>query len=684
MKVRPQKTMLIFSIFLISMFVVPGAFTTSTKAVKIQEDMEDFFSSLDDPTKMSQAFGTILGGIGGPNIFQDILGLIFGQIQNFNDQEMLPNVFVFNATAGSTTNSTVHRSKQDYYSVWAPFVDQNGNTYRVNINRTYDVDISFQQNASIVIILWDDDGSFIKLIKKVLVVVNEAINYTKSHPGDEIPETLVNKASETLAWAFVHINDIITGDEQIIFQPSYYWSYSINGNLTDTRQWINETDDSIITNPLSDIPGLASAVTDDDYLDYLTQPNINVHNHTMTDTGFLFHLFQLWMQKFQLHFNMTKIAALAAAANGGYSPGDDALSNLLEGVDIQFTFTQHHLLGGFLYNDSKIEADGVPTVEYLTLNDTYTDDRGIEQNVTIPISNEVEYKMDLADVSGGWTVMDPTVVTKDGKDGIKWNVEFQNPTLRCTPVGMDDYDAQLSNSTVDIQMASLTFGFIFQPSFETLDVPDESGQTVKRVKFGAGVVKLDQAFGAVSGGLPSELAGLDLAVLYFSHIFTFDFKYINEPNYGAQDIDHYYRSQTGTLDFLNASDKSYFGAIDIAGPNYETRGTQYPAQTEIIPFALFNFTFNAERTIENDNFSISQGEPAFRTQSLYFGITSAWAFYCVAYPEWDGSALVHDPTFSIFMTLDQETPWAMILLFITIGAIVALIVVLYMRRSGRV
>jgi hypothetical protein len=104
-----------------------------------------------------------------------------------------------------------------------------------------------------------------------------------------------------------------------------------------------------------------------------------------------------------------------------------------------------------------------------------------------------------------------------------WGVTFNNPQIKFTPIGMDDYDADLSGASIAETMDSMSFGFTFSPSFEDIPVPNPDGSVNKTVRFGKGVIKLDQAFGAVQGGLDPALVGLDLAIVYFSHIFTFDF-----------------------------------------------------------------------------------------------------------------------------------------------------------------
>jgi len=681
---KTTKSVMLFSALALSAILVPGLYIIDAQAIQTRQaetGLGQIFGMFQNPESMGSAMGQMIGGVGGPAMLQDILMLIFGQVRNFNDREFLPNVFVLNATASSSTEGVQHIEYEDAYTQWVPYGDTSDNYYYVTVNRSVNVNVTFRQEASLVLILWDDDGSLIRAIKKLLAVVNEAIDWVEENPGAEpssIPDSLIQQAASTATWFVMHINDIITGDEQIIFQPTYYWTYDYTGDIVDTRTWVNASSwprEEVNSTMVSFSP----EALEDDTMQYLLQPSVSKINETVSDSGFLFHIFQLWIQQFQIHINMTKLAGLLGFADGGGNVTGDMVSGLLEGIDIKFMFTQHHLLGGVLFNDT--DSNGVPSVDWTTTDYTYEDSDGIEKNVTQMSTNEVLFKMDLASAGPSpWTVKPPTPDLAE--NSLDWGVRFNDPTLRITPVGMDDYDAALSNSIVERGMEYMDFGFSFTPSFENVPVPNPDGSVNRTVSFGKGVVKLNQAFGNLTSPLPAGMDGLDLAVVYFSHIFKFDFAFLNTPD-AAADSENYYHETTGTIDFLDSSDADYFGAIDIAGPDYETRGTTYPAQTAIIPFAMFEYTYNAERNVANDEFSTAQGEAAFRRQSVYFGLSSAWAFYCVSYPEWDGNELVHDPTFSIFMTLENETPWGIILLIVAIGGIVAAAMMLYFKRQGR-
>jgi hypothetical protein len=301
-------------------------------------------------------------------------------------------------------------------------------------------------------------------------------------------------------------------------------------------------------------------------MQYLTNPEIHEANRTVHDSGFMFHLFQLWLQKFQISINMSKLGALIGWGEGGGNVTGDMLGNLLEGIDIKFSFTQHHLLGGMLYNDTV--DDDKPTVTYSPTNITYVDSENVTKNVTLPSTNEFRYRLDLDNVGDPWTMFEPTNVG----GSVKWGVQFNNPTLKAIPVGMDDYEAELSALSVPLTTDRLKFGFSFTPSFEDVAVPGAGGETVKTVRLGKGTVKLDQEFGNF-GALPAAIQGLELAIVYFSHIFKFDFSYKSEANPDVSEETEVYERVNGKIDFLDTSDADYFGQIDIAGPGYTMAST---------------------------------------------------------------------------------------------------------------
>ncbi len=679
MKYSKRTSLVLLSVIALSGIIVPGMYISQANADVTPQQFADFGNLFSDPSSVGSTLGSMIGGMEGfqGNVLGSIFTMIFSQVLSFEEQEMLPgqNVYVFSANANASTG-TIPVDEDQNYLTYAPFQDTNNNTYVVDVDRHVNATVTVDQQAQIVIILWDSDGSFVAAIKKVLAVVNEGLEWAETHNAsvDEIPQDLIESAAECITWMLVHINDIITGDEQIIFQPSYYWSYDITGTITEGHRWFNANNLGLEINP--NATSWSTEAMNDPRMTFLRTSDAS-QTGTWSDTGFLFHLFQLWLQRFQISINMSKLGALIGFGEGGGNVTGDMLGNLLEGVDIKFSFTQHHLLGGLLFNDTN--SDGVPTVDYITTDYQYTDSSGTK-NVTIPTSNELRYKLDIASSGTDWT---PTAPHRVG-NSVAWDVQFNSPTLRATPIGMDNYDAAVSGAAITMPITYLKFGFSFTPSFAEMNVPDADGNIINKVNFGRGVVKLVQEFGDINGGtLPGSLQGLSLAVMYFSHIFKFDFSYQNTVNPSLYEETDWEGRADGTIDFLGSGDTDYFGQIDIAGPDYQTNGLNYTAHTSIVPFVMFNLTYTASRSVANDDFSITQGEAAFRQQSLYLGISSAWAFYVVSYPDWDGHELIHDPTFSIFMTLESNVPWAVILLVVTIGALVGGAIMIYLKKQGR-
>ncbi|MFX0103353.1 MAG: hypothetical protein ACFFCS_27580 [Candidatus Hodarchaeota archaeon] len=683
MKLRRTTKSLLLATFVITATIVPTLMISKAQAIKQQQDIEDMLGGLGGPEGLGSMLGGIMGGIGGPTILMDMMMMIFNQTVNFNDQEMLDNVFVFNATSSLGPHVTTY-TRDEVYTTWAPFVDTNGHQYRVEVNRSIDVSVSVTQEASIVIILWDNDGSLITIIRKLLEVVNMGLDYADpaSENGTNFSEnemnSLISKAVEVGTYIIIHINDIFTGDEQFIVQPTYYLTYNVTGDMSDTRKWTDANNGySEVPDP-STIPGLNESAANDEYLKYL-MTSTPPWSGTFSDTAFFFHLFQFWMKKFQISLNMSKLATAITNPNASA----DAFANVLEGIDIEFAITQHHLLGGVLFNDTN--GDNVTTTSAFTTPEQYTDSEGTK-NVTVPQSSEVKYLLDLGTTGGPWQVKDPTRMMKDGAPAVSWGVTFTNPTIQCRPVGMSEYDYYIGGyDTINtFDMTNLSFGFSFQPSFEDVLNP-ANGQVVK---FGKGVVKVDQEFGTFSGPtLGQNITNLSLAIVYFTHVLDFKLDFDNDaveelPEEVVKDETR--ANTTGTLDFYDDIDDEYFANIDIAGPNYVIAGNPpAAAHTTTIPLAFLHFTYEGESYSDNDMLSIQEGEGDFRRQTLFVDITSGVALYAICYPDWDGTHLIHDPTFSIYMTLPSEVPWGWILLLVTIGAIAACAIIVYFKKQGR-
>jgi len=91
----------------------------------------------------------------------------------------------------------------------------------------------------------------------------------------------------------------------------------------------------------------------------------------------------------------------------------------------------------------------------------------VTKNVTLPSTNEFRYRLDLDNVGDPWTMFEPTNVG----GSVKWGVQFNNPTLKAIPVGMDDYEAELSALSVPLTTDRLKFGFSFTPRSRTSPCP---------------------------------------------------------------------------------------------------------------------------------------------------------------------------------------------------------------------
>lgn len=153
---------LIISMFLILAFAVPTGFISQAKADdSSQVQLEQFGQTIANSTNIPGEIGSIIGGIGGfqDNILGEIFTMIFSQVLNFSDHEILPgkNVYVFNANASGNTTIPMHYQNTQTYTTYAPYPDKKGHNFWVDVSETYNVTITFKQEAQIVIILWDKD-----------------------------------------------------------------------------------------------------------------------------------------------------------------------------------------------------------------------------------------------------------------------------------------------------------------------------------------------------------------------------------------------------------------------------------------------------------------------------------------------------------------------------------------------
>ena len=675
-----------------------------------------------DPTALIGGFGSIFGmmfrGLGpGGNVLATVFEMLFMQtLTDFSGKEILPGVYAISATQERTFNDTMNFSlpKTDYYMVPYEYYEGlenhsvHGYAYcEVETQGTYDFNLTV--GAGVTLIIWDNDGSFVNAVKKIINFFTELEPYIMSPSSSStespatssiggIPEDLIQKGVELITWFLIHINDIFTGEELFVLNPITWQKLEIitSPGYSITKTWKVTGSDWAIGSPAPDyeigtIPGgdavlaqwnASAKAKKDSYMEWLLTETDDVSLLEKAFTSFTFDLFQLWIKNFEIHIDVGEILNLIGGG-GGSSINPAAI---FQGLDIEFFLFTHHLTGAFLYNDTSPDGgitppDGKLSANYVQVNESGTntpvlvDGRPIE----VPYGSELTHRLILGNVDD----FDFALPAKDGSK-VSWGLTLDQATLTPVPVGVD-LDSYLG--ATEESLAYIHFGFTFEPREITLATAD--GGTVPVLH---GAVKLDQFFapwnGPLAPGAKSEITGLDLAIIYVSTVIHFHLKIDtigDDPSARlnpADDYDETTRSlKIGNYLPRNIRDKLAF--VDIAGPDYfyGAEGTidSAPASTSILPVALFEVEANAHETFEG-----TPGEVDTFAADIGLNVTFSVMVYAVCFPEFDdGNGIWHDPVFSVFMVFEATGFWALILLVAGVGLLGVATILIKRRKDSR-
>ncbi len=671
------------------------------------------------------------GGMGGAGqVLGQIFSLLLPQFMNLSAAEMIPGFYVINATSEKTYNSstTITGGVQQkyYYADYAYYEDQKtvidaafpgrqvGYPYCIVTREgTGAINTSRTVGVSVMIGIWDADKTLVNTINRVIQTVKSVFNVMGDSASTESEKSgAIEEAVNSILYLLIHINDIITGDELVMFNPITYEHMQTNGTFGESYAWkVDNWDGTGGDHQVSNVPGPVitawnNKANEDNngFMEWLTT-GINLPTQYRTNTWgrFSFDLVQLWLKRFYVSIDVSKIVELF---QGGGSTGVNP-AEILKDLDIEFYILWHHLMGGVLYNDTIPGAgynNGKIDVTYK--NVTYpngtvvtTADGTVVQR---PDSSEVTHLIGLKALGGGlvqWNMPKPN----SDKTKVSWGVRFNSLNVFWTPVGMDPEDA----SAVGGNSATLTFlelGFTFIPG-EVMELNNvdgtPSGKEGRNAK-----VKLDQHIGQWSALPP---AGLDFSMVYVSTLVHVHFtasmiaqavQHIADPEKASEAwdegnkqgyVDSSSVSVNGELKFgSEAGSKDLMvGKVDIAGPNYniyEYGHANDPAyvhsaaaSTQIVPVGLFTLDAQAGMSY-TDSYMNGGGFQA----AAFLGIEFSVMLYSVNYPlfsDYQGGLIWHDPTFSIFMTFEAGTYWAIILL-IGVVALVGIAAILITRSKN--
>lgn len=694
-----------------------------------------------DPVGLWGGMGRAMGMFGqfGPAgaVLGKVIMTLFMQGLDISSKEMLPGVFVLNASMEDThtwlDNLTITKEERYYWVPWEYMKASNltmeeygwGNPYCV-ISKEGIVNYTFTSGAAVTFIIWDSDGSLIKALQKVIDVGKELFRMAKQfeeHPPTEAEATeaatkMVGKIANVVSYLLIHINDIINGDELIMLNPITYQTLLIttDDDFKITKKWYY-ADGSEIPEGLIDDWGWEDMAkqNQDEYMQWLLSKQDIAGIHVKKWTHFTFDLIQLWIKNFHVEIDANAIMQLLSqvipTGNGGggqflasqneYSNSGDPFEGInpaaiFDGCDIEFYLFTHHLSGAFLYNDGN--DDGKISVEYVdVLNKTTGEPIEIDgTTVQVPNSTEVTHRIHLGEVDN-FEVKEPTTNYNNGvPESISWGMQMNDVNISTVPlcVKMEDYVGDVPEENLDF----IFFGFTFIPNITDSVEIEEDGVT-KTIQLASGKVKLDQYFAPWNDGAGpnADISGLDMAFIYLStalHIhFNLSLDEVSQEKILAYDEQKDHPMLTED-DYHEEEHALYIGNympeapvvpfVDIAGPYYvqgenEETGTQYPASTSIIPLGLF------EAGVSDFSTHMDEETPsASFTSEAFIQTEFNVMLYSVNYPMFNGTGegLFHDPVFSVYMTWEAQSIISIVLLLGGI-TLIGVATILITRRKNK-
>ncbi len=688
-----------------------------------------------DPSALWGGMGRAMGMFGqfGPAgaVLGKVIMTLFMQGLDISSKEMLPGVFVLNASMEDThywNDSSNHYRK--YWVPWGYLSNRTeeeigwGNPYCL-VGREGTVHYNFTSGAAVTFIIWDSDGSLIKALQKVIDVGKELFRMAKhfeENPPTEAEATkaatkMVGKIANVVSYLLIHINDIINGDELIMLNPITYQTLLITtgDDFKITKEWYYADGSEIPEGLIADW-GWKTMAEDhnDEYMLWLLSKQYIPSKRVKKWTHFTFDLIQLWIKNFHVEIDANAIMQLLSqviptgnGGGGGLIGLSDGNSNsgdpfeginpaaIFDGCDIEFYLFTHHLSGAFLYNDEN--DDGKISVEYVdVLNKTTGEPIEIDgTTVQVPNSTEVTHRIHLGEVDD-FEVKEPTTNYNNGvPESISWGMQMNDVNISTVPlcVKMEDYVGDVPEENLDF----IFFGFTFIPNITDSVEIKEDGVT-KTIQLASGKVKLDQYFAPWNDGAGpnADISGLDMAFIYLStalHIhFNLSLDEVSQEKILAYDEQRDHPMLTED-DYHEEEHALYIGNympeapvvpfVDIAGPYYDqvspTNTTQYPASTSIIPLGLF------EAGVSDFSTHMDEETPsASFTSEAFIQTEFNVMLYSVNYPTFDGSGdgILHDPVFSVFMTWEAQSIISIVLLLGGI-TLIGVATILITRRKNK-
>lgn len=715
MKKLNAKSLMIITLFLASFMATPMMVAGYNNEGGYNLNQLPIPGGMDLIGGFEEGFGSALGGLGyGGNLLAKVFMMLFLQgLFNLSESEILPGVFVLSAfTEESYNGSSEFSGDPEYYYVPYDYYEAEASIQGfpyVKVVRTGGYDYNLTIGAGVTLVIWDNDGSFIDAVKRIIDFFQKFRNLERLGTFEDesflnSPEfqALIREGVELITWFLIHINDIFTGEELFALNPITWqnldirpWNtndgdlenYTISKELYQTgNDWNIDGGDALVSdlvtpNPMVDNWKSIAGARSDDYVTWLLTPTDDADLVRTVWTTFTFDLIQLWIKNFEIHINIAEIMNAISGDGGSLD-----IASIFQGLDIEFYLFTHHLAGAFLYNDSN--ADDKITTEYVRVNDTGGNPVLVNgEEVHVPRTSEVTHRLILNSVNQ-FRFVEPYV----SEDTVKWGIKLVDTKITPVPIGVD-LDNYLGATPEDL--GYIQFGFTFEP--KKVKIPNENGREVPVLQ---GAVKLMQEFAPWNDpGAPhshstnNPISGLDMAIIYLSTMLHF---HLNVATIGEDPADpttfldpsQDYIEEDHELKIGNYLGEKFSGQldfIDIAGPSYEygdeDNRASTDASTAIIPLALYESEIERHDTFVDEDADI---EFVTFATDIQLNISFNVLGYAVCYPEFeDGTGIWHDPTFTVYMVFEATGFWALILLIAGIGLVGVATVLIKRRKDAR-
>ncbi len=710
-----MKNLKIKSFTILALFVMSTLASSMISNANAKEQNIANIAQGADPDTLNAGLGQMFGmfrdfGASG-ELLGDVLELMFTNFENMTATQEIDGVYVLNASIKTDEESgTYVYSEGDIkeYHPWGvynledatdpndrdefPYFHLNESGY-VNYNKTEGISVTF--------IIWDNDGTFIDALDKLISTFKEFKEIEESGLNDqEKQEDALEAVVSALTYFFIHINDIISGDEVIILNTIAFTNYVADFNGTVTANWY-VTEEGVKTNARlletalptykSDYTQIAEYYGDEFMLFLLDEDNFENNKTTQNYTSFSFDIIEVWLKEFQVSIDSEAIVGALAGEEGADYFGNKTATDIFQELKLEFYVFTHHFQNWYLYDDDKFDKEynntdvqaqadaavgnGVPDVLF--------EEIGEHEGVPVHAITDAEV-IDYILFRGAdkWTFKEPVYDAEDGS--MEWGIRADNLGFRVIPMGLKDEEISLDDTPVEY-MEYMELGFSFTPSkryeVETGDYINAQGEKT----IGHAQVKLEQEFGQWELDKENDNrpftphlknTSLDLTTVFMSTIFHFKLWIENKEIVPA--------GETATDEILNESNynnKSHhirvgnieqdlpLADIDIAGPEYNQSGVtndNFKAKTTIIPTVYAEFEGQSSETYTQNDTSTGQ-------INATLNIEFSTLIYAVSYDNFgtgtytSGDEIIHDPTFSIFITTTNPGVIAIILVIGAVG-----------------